>query len=150
MSPLPSLSGIIASTGRLVLSAPTITRHTVAGQFVINNYDSGIIYTLSGSSTRSNNIVTLSSTNSSGTITQKAPKGILASTAVTIQRQPVTYYSCNCYVASSFQTSGGCPGGWNYEDYGWVQYCRLYACNTCENGAPGGWAKTNGEWTRIA
>lgn len=150
MSPLPSLFGILASTGRIVLPAPTITRHTVAGQFVINNYDSGLTYALTGSASRSGNIITLSGTTSSGTITQKAPKGILASTAVTMQRSPITYYSCNCYIADSFQTTGGCPGGYNYEDYGWVQYCRLYACNTCENAPPSGWLKTNGEWTRIA
>lgn len=145
---------VASSGGRLVLSAPSISVGTAAGQFVINGFDSSLIYTITssvGTNSLSSNIITISPTTATATVVVKAPKSVANSSATTIQRQPITYYSCNCGIADSFQVSGCCcPGGYNYEDYGWVKYCRLYTCQTCENSPPSGWTKTNGEWTRIS
>ena len=44
-------------------------------------------------------------------------------------------------IVGSFETAGGCPGGWNYENYGWIAYCRLYQPNYSSslNAPPAGW-----------
>lgn len=142
-----------SSGGRIILSAPSISVGGGAGQFLINSFDSSLIYTVTssvGSSSINGNVITITPTTATATVTRRTAKGI-NSTAITIQRQPVTFFSCNCGVRDSFQVGGCCcPGGYNYEDFGWIKYCRLYGCDTCENAPPSGWTKTNGEWTRIS
>lgn len=151
---LPVIFSVASSGGRIVLPAPTLTVGASAGQFIIQDYNASYTYSLSvdaGTITRSGNIVTLSSSTANGTVRQRNPKGLTNSAATTIQRQPITYYSCNCVIVDSYEVSGCCcPAGYNYEDYGWIKYCRLYSCSTCENSPPSGWTKTNGEWTKIS
>ena len=143
------LRSLASSGGRITLSAPSISPGSSAGQFIINNYDSTYIYTLSANISRSGNILTLSPTTATGTISQRSPKGLINSASRTIERQPITY-TTTCTVVSSYQVSSCCcPDGWNFEDYGSVKYCRLYSCTSTENPVPSGWTKINGEWIRI-
>ena len=53
-------------------------------------------------------------------------------------------------IVGSFETAGGCPGGWNYENYGWIAYCRLYQAtySTVKNAPPSGWFDDGSRYRR--
>lgn len=138
-----------AAGGRINLPAPTIVPGSSAGQFIISNYNSTYIYTISSQFSRSGNILTLSPATATGTISQKTAKGVINSSPTTVSRQPITY-TTTCTVAQSYSVpTCCCPDGWNFEDYGWIKYCRLYSCKSEKNPIPSGWTEINGEWIRI-
>ena len=54
-------------------------------------------------------------------------------------------------ILDSYETAvAACPGGYNFEDYGWVKYCRKYGAaptTSVKDTAPSGYADTGTEWS---
>ena len=52
----------------------------------------------------------------------------------------------------SYETAvAACPGGYNFEDYGWVKYCRQYGpapTRTVKDATPDGYTDTGSAWTK--
>lgn len=61
---------------------------------------------------------------------------------------PYTYHTEIYGPVESYETAGGCPSGWNMEDYGWVKYCRRYEGRTVKNPTPAGWSDNGSQWYR--
>lgn len=144
--------GLIAASsagGRGIVPVKPTATHTGTGQFTLGaEYSATNVYTLTasaGSATRNGAVVSLSNANSVGTITAKSPKGVTASTALTVERRAITYTTV---VLDSFETFGGCPDGYNFSDFGAQgTFCILYGSN--EDSPPAGFTKNHGEWAKI-
>jgi hypothetical protein len=54
-------------------------------------------------------------------------------------------------ILDSYETAvAACPGGYNFEDYGWVKYCRKYGTaptRTVKDATPDGYTDTGTTWT---
>ena len=54
-------------------------------------------------------------------------------------------------ILDSYETAvAACPGGYNFEDYGWVKYCRKYGAaptKSVKDATPTGYTDTGTEWS---
>lgn len=160
---MPSLVGFAgaASAGRVVPAKPTLTHHTITGQFQITNYDANLTYNLSvtaGTATRSGDIITLSNANSVCTVTARRPKSVSDSAAATCERKAITqsYNTPNGGgegVGYYFTTNGDscAPPVWVFEDLSGNGsgpfICRKYELG--DDPTPSGYTKSYGEWWRV-
>lgn len=146
---MPILAGMITSSGGRFIPPITVARTGLgltAGQFKITdaNY-AQYNYVLTGSASRTGNIVTLpgapSGAATSGTVQVMPPKGGVSGAVVNVARTPYTYHSGHhdtLYCATNWH-SGQCAGwGTHHNPYGPVK-----------NGAPANYTDSEGEWWRI-
>lgn len=94
--PTKALVGVPASSGRFVPSKPTLAPAASVTQFTIQNYNAGLIYTVSatsGTATRNGDTITLSNNTTICTVTASPPKMGSNSAASTFERKPFAY-SC--------------------------------------------------------
>jgi hypothetical protein len=142
-----------------VADKPTVTHHTVTGQFRITNYLSTNTYTVGGSATRSTDIITVTSSNGTGNVTSKAPgKSLVASSATTCERKA---YTCAQNFSNSTQhdwinaTPGACHGD-TAPCPGSGVYCTdtTYNCQHADltrtkDGLPSGYTDSYSEWWKV-
>ena len=141
---LIGIIGAVASGGRFVPPI-TVARSGLglsAGQFKITdtNYTQ-YNYIMGGSATRSANIISLSSTPSSGTVQAQAPKGVTASAVVNVARTPYTFHNAYAYspICYSHWHSGQCASLGVQEHY----------LGSPKNPTPTNYTDSEGEWWRI-
>lgn len=133
--------GTNAQAGRFV-PAFSVTKNTVAGQFLIGSYVATNQYPLTGANTsRAANIVSLTVTPAQGTVAALPPKGGVSSTVINIARTPYTYYGHNVatpYCQSHYQ-DGQCAQGVSHNTW----------AGPYLNAAPPSYSSSEGEWWRI-
>ena len=142
---MPILAAMITAGGGRFVPPMTVQRSGLglsAGQYKItDSLYTSYNYTMGGSATRSGNIISLSSTPSSGTVQATAPKGITSSTVVNVARTPYTYHS-------SYHSNPKCTSHWSKGQ------CAAWGSNHHYNGevknaAPASYSDSEGEWWRI-
>jgi hypothetical protein len=139
--PAISMLSAPAGGGRFTPLKPTLTYAgsglTNMGKFTITNHDATYIYTATGGTVASN-VLTVTASTGSATLTARAPKGLTNSAGVVAERKAPTqtfivttpfqcYYSPNPII-------GGCGPGTFYPAGGWGpgEPAGFYAC--CELG----------------
>lgn len=154
-----------AAGGRVAATKPTLAYNAV-GQFRITNYNPSLTYTITctvGTASRSDDIVTMTNTNSIATITSSSPKSVAASAPSTYERKAYSYYFTQGYRCCP--SPGGCecgnPAGCEFCSDWFSEYCYNnfsgsgYTWNgaalTCNGGTCSGsaCATPNGEWVKI-
>ena len=135
------LHHLIDDSGSGILPVPTFS-HTGLGEFTITNYNPAFTYHLSAGS-HVGALVRLPNPNSFSKIW--VDDGVDTSPKARIERKAYTVTIIG--PLESYETAGGCPAGWNYEDYGWVKYCRRYG--STKNPTPVGYTDDNGEWWKV-
>lgn len=142
---MPTLAGMISAGGGRFVPPITVARTGLglsAGQYKITNYSSQYNYTLTGSFiSRATDIVSLSNTNTSGTVQPFPPKGVPGGTIVNVARTPYTYYGHD--QATPFCTTnhhGGQCAAWGTH-HTWA--------GPFKNAAPPSYTDSEGEWWRI-
>ena len=148
--------GLVAAAsagGRSIsVSAPTFT-HVAGTGFTISNYDASFVYELTAG-TRSGNTITLAMSTPC-VVTAYAPKGLVPSTTVTIERRTITFNRCEFVQTGFILFNGPCPPGSTcYGTCGpGVNNCgqaQGYTQCGLEDFPPSGFTKQNGEWVKIA
>lgn len=140
------ISGSAASSGRFVppLTVGRTGLGLSTGQFKIT--DTGYAsynYTLTGPASRTNNIVTLTTTPSTGTVQAVAPKGLItSSTTVNIARTPYTYHS-------SYHTSQPCASHWHSGQCAAWGPAHHILNGHHKNSPPANYNDSESEWWRI-
>ena len=139
--------GTVASSGRFV-PAMTIARTGLglsAGQFKITDatYNAGYTYTLTGPNTsRSGQIVSLTTTPAQGTVQPFPPKGITGGTVVNVARTPYTYHA-------SYHHNPRCASHWSSgQCAAWGPNNHHFNGNV-KNPTPTNYSDSEGEWWRI-
>jgi len=135
------------------------------GQFRINPFDSSYIYTVSGNGSLSGDILFVTVSNGTATLTARAPKGTTQSASITAERKaPVLV---NVPFQQAFDPCGDCrtdvnPNSWTCGCIGWdtgggqwgVCICRGPGFSYWENQPGYNWSGSDfnngqGEWWRI-
>lgn len=135
--PAPAILGALASGKGATPPVPTLA-YTGERQFTISDYDSTLTYTLSGC-TRVGNVITVTTTGVTATVTAQYPRGLLESAA----RSMLT--AAHARVLDSVQqtfSSAGCgPRSNSCCSSTWIMDVNGTTCG----GAPG----TQGSWTEC-
>jgi hypothetical protein len=143
---MPTLAGMVTASGGRFVPPITVARTGLglaAGQFRITVYNGTLnTYVLTGANTsRSGDLLTLTTTPASGTVQAFPPKGVTGSTIVNIARTPYTYYGhdqATPYCATNHH--GGQCAGWGTH-HTWA--------GPYKNAAPPSYTDSEGEWWRI-
>ena len=149
---MPSIAARTPAGGGLgvIVPKPTLT-HTPGVGFTITSYDPSYVYVLSAG-TRSGDTISLPMS-TPATVAAKGPKGVVASSLVTIERRTITFNRSE-FVQTGFELiNGPCPVG--YTCYGTcgpgTNNCGRslgYTQYGLEDYPPSGFTKLNGEWVR--
>ena len=144
---MPTLAGMVSSGSGRFVPPITVARTGLgltAGQFKITTanyaqYD----YTLTGTyTTRAADIVSLTNTNTTGTVTPVAPKGLISGTTVNVARTPYTYHN-------AYNDHPQCATNWHSgQCAAWGPPAHSFAYSA-KNPTPTNYTDSEGEWWRI-
>ena len=155
-----SVFAVIASSagsGRISPAKPNLT-YIGTGQFRIENYSSVLNYVISGSGSRSGNILSITAGTANASIYSTSAKGISQSPTTTAYRQqPTTYFVQTGEPYVTYSTDGS-NGGTYYDAEQWCGGCPAgfyavitpgYYANT--DYGPGGYTYNgaSNEWWKI-